>query len=56
MFYSVNITTILVDSNAAFKNEVMLYLGTDKGSVLRVKPRKNMVSYLHSNKNRLKIN
>jgi len=44
---NVNITTILVDSNAAFKNEVMLYLGTDKGSVLRVKPRKNMDSTIY---------
>ena len=44
IFCSVNITSILVENNTALKNELMVYLGTDRGSVLRIKPRRNMVS------------
>ena len=49
LFLSIRTSQILIDSNAGDMNELMIFLGTESGNVLRVKPRKvNLNCYYFS--------
>jgi len=43
---NIRTSQILIDSNAGDMNELMIFLGTESGNVLRVKPRKNKKALL----------